>query len=97
MLQKIEKMKILLMSVFFIFHIIAYYKTRGGNIFKEDLRTTCGKSDFVTFMMWLYKKKYIRNLFYYRIGRKFKFFLNGYYQRKEHYMSMTVLLVKDAI
>lgn len=74
MLDKLEKVKIFIIGLFLIFHIIAYYLTKGGSLFKEDLKITCGKADIMTFLMWLQKKTYIRNLFYYRIGPRFTFF-----------------------
>ena len=62
MLDKLEKVKIFIIGLFLIFHIIAYYLTKGGSLFKEDLKITCGKADIMTFLMWLQKKNLYKKL-----------------------------------
>lgn len=54
-------------------HYLGYIFTKGGKLFQEDLLSTCGRNDFYTFVFWLQSRRYIRNLFYHRMGWKFQF------------------------
>lgn len=72
LLKVLERIKIVLSGVLLLPHVIFF--TFWGEGFKEDLFATCGKSDTMTFLKWIVKKPYIRNLFYLRAGWKFKYF-----------------------
>lgn len=68
---KIKSLKIILYSVIILPHILAYKLTYKGRSFKHDLCCMFGKSDIYTFIRIMYEKRYVRNLFYYRLGYTF--------------------------
>lgn len=52
-------------------HLLAYKLSRRGKMFKLDLQCMFGNDNLSTFVCKMREKKYIRNLFYYRMGYTF--------------------------
>lgn len=69
--SKIYSIKCKLYTFLVIPHILAFVLTGRGKSFKYDLLCMFGKCDIKTFISILYGKKYMRNLFYYRMGYTF--------------------------
>ena len=54
-------------------HII-YYVLFDNSAFADDLFVSSGDNGLWTFIVWIQKKKYMRNLFYLRAGKWFRLF-----------------------
>lgn len=67
-----KNLKICIFSLLIIPHILVYRYTAKGKQFAEDILYMFGSKSVVTFIIKMYEKKYIRNLFYYRLGFTFK-------------------------
>lgn len=72
MINFIISIKLILFSFRILPHIIVYKCSYKMHLFRDEMSTLYGGGGLRNFIWWMKYKPYIRNLFYHRIGYKFK-------------------------
>lgn len=72
MFNLIKNIQLILFGFCITPHIIAYKYMHKMNVFRNEMNVLYGGYKVSNFVWWMKNKPYIRNLFYYRVGIKFK-------------------------